>query len=84
MVIRTRSQPRLSRPIVRSGGRDGPVNGDGAWRRSERTAEKAVLYGHTGLKLTYHPNTNSVMAEASPAPSEVGSCPRGDLNPHAR
>ena len=44
--------------------------------------DKAALYQHIGLKLTYKPATNSVRAEARP--SEKGSCPRGDLNPHAR
>jgi len=51
--------------------------------RDADPADKATLYGHIGLKLTYHPAAHSVRAEAQPRPypSEIGSCPRGDLNP---
>jgi site-specific DNA recombinase len=47
--------------------------------------DKAALYGHISLKLTYYPATHIVRAEAQPRPypSEIGTCPRGDLNPHA-
>ena len=47
---------------------------------------KAVLYGKLGLRLTYHPAKQTVRAEARLSPRtawEKGSCPRGDLNPHA-
>jgi hypothetical protein len=46
--------------------------------RNAESGERAALYGHMGIKLTYHPATNSVTAEAKPKPSEIGSCPRGD------
>ena len=52
--------------------------------RDADPGQKAAFYGHMGLKLTYYPATNSVIAEAQPVASEIGSCPRGDLNPHAR
>ena len=54
--------------------------------RDADAGDKAALYGHIGLKLTYHPAEQTVKAEAMPQPYPVGDwlCPRGDLNPHAR
>ena len=48
--------------------------------RDAAPADKAALYGHIGLKLTYHPAAHTVRAEAQPRPypSEIGSCPGGD------
>ena len=43
-------------------------------------ADKATLYKELGLSLAYDPDgTVNVQVE----PRGVGSCPRGDLNPHA-
>ncbi|GAA2116201.1 recombinase family protein [Actinomadura alba] len=49
-------------------------------------ARKADLYTKLGLRLTYHPAEQTVRAEAhldTRTAWENGSCPRGDLNPHA-
>ena len=48
--------------------------------------DKANLYDKLGLRLTYQPGTQTVRAEAqldSRTAWVNGSCPRGDLNPHA-
>ena len=48
--------------------------------------DKAEVYRHLGTRLTYEPDNRLVRAEAgiSPGTWGYGSCPRGDLNPHAR
>ena len=47
-------------------------------------ADKAEIYRRIGLTLTYHPQEKRVAAEARPnSIMYVGTCPRGDLNPHA-
>jgi site-specific DNA recombinase len=47
-------------------------------------ADRATIYANLGLRLTYQPGENKVIAEAQPsAIMYEGSCPRGDLNPHA-
>ena len=52
--------------------------------RAARTANKAELYARLGLRLTYKPGARKVIAQATPGRScTKGSCPRGDLNPHA-
>jgi site-specific DNA recombinase len=49
-----------------------------------RAANKAELYARLGLRLTYEPGARKVIAQATPGRScTKGSCPRGDLNPHA-
>jgi site-specific DNA recombinase len=46
--------------------------------------DKAKIYNGIGLRLTYQPAGQKVIAEARPsAIMYEGSCPRGDLNPHA-
>ena len=49
-------------------------------------AEKAEAYHQLGTRLTYEPNKRLVRAEAGIDPQKwgFGSCPRGDLNPHAQ
>ncbi len=52
--------------------------------RDADPADKAKIYAGVGLRLTYQPGRNNVIAEAAPpAIMYEGSCPRGDLNPHA-
>ncbi len=52
--------------------------------RDADPADKAKIYAGVGLRLTYQPGQNKVIAEAQPsAIMYEGSCPRGDLNPHA-
>ncbi|WP_433797623.1 hypothetical protein [Actinoplanes sp. CA-252034] len=48
--------------------------------------DKAELYSRIGLRMTYKPGLETLIAEVStPASSRVFDwCPRGDLNPHAR
>jgi site-specific DNA recombinase len=48
--------------------------------------DKAELYSRIGLRMTYRPGPETLIAEVStPASSRVFDwCPRGDLNPHAR
>jgi site-specific DNA recombinase len=47
-------------------------------------ADKADVYAHLGLRLTYNPGPKTVIARAEPGRTcTKGSCPRGDLNPHA-
>ena len=47
-------------------------------------ADKAELYGQLGLRLTYNPGRRTVTARAEVGRiCTKGSCPRGDLNPHA-
>ncbi|WP_432830577.1 zinc ribbon domain-containing protein [Dactylosporangium sp. CA-092794] len=51
--------------------------------RDADPADKAEIYLALGLKLTYQPGQNAVIAEAAPsAIMYEGSCRRGDLNPH--
>jgi site-specific DNA recombinase len=45
------------------------------------SASKAAVYQELGLRLTYQPDQNRLLASASPAMGNL-SCPRGDLNPH--
>ena len=50
--------------------------------RAADPADKAMIYGNVGLRLTYQPNTHKMIAEATPpAIMYDGSCPEGDLNP---
>jgi site-specific DNA recombinase len=52
--------------------------------RDADPADKAEIYSGVGLKLTYQPARNAVIAAAQPsAIMYEGLCPRGDLNPHA-
>jgi site-specific DNA recombinase len=52
--------------------------------RDIEPADKATIYRDVGLRLTYQPAENTVIAEAKPsAIMYEGLCPRGDLNPHA-
>jgi site-specific DNA recombinase len=52
--------------------------------RTADAADKAELYAQLGLHLTYNPAARTVIARAEPGRScTKGSCPRGDLNPHA-
>jgi site-specific DNA recombinase len=51
-------------------------------RRAD-AASKAAVYREHGLRLTYAPKQRSVLVEATPSMGNL-SCPRGDLNPHAR
>src|SRR5262249_20214365 len=49
-------------------------------------ADTADIYAALGLRLTYHPGPGPRMATVSLEPGRSctkGSCPRGDLNPHA-
>lgn len=46
-------------------------------------ASKAAVYRELGLRLTYDPAHRSMRVVASPTMG-ISSCPRGDLNPHAR
>ena len=53
--------------------------------RDADPADKAKIYTGVGLRLTYEPGQNKVIAEARPpAIMYEGLCRRGDLNPHAR
>jgi site-specific DNA recombinase len=54
--------------------------------RDPDPADKAEVYRQLGLRLTYHPETRTVAAQAHLArlPWGNGLCPEGDLNPHAR
>jgi site-specific DNA recombinase len=52
--------------------------------RDADPADKAKIYSEVGLRLSYQPGQNKVIAEAKPpAIMYEGTCPRGDLNPHA-
>jgi site-specific DNA recombinase len=48
--------------------------------------DKAEAYRRLGTRLTYQPAHKTVRAEAplTNHPWAFGSCPRGDLNPHAQ
>jgi site-specific DNA recombinase len=47
-------------------------------------ADKAEIYTAIGLRLTYHPGQKTVTTRAEIGQTcTKGSCPRGDLNPHA-
>ncbi|GAA0577187.1 recombinase family protein [Paractinoplanes ferrugineus] len=48
--------------------------------------DRAELYSRLGLRMTYQPGPETLMAEvATPADLRVfDMCPEGDLNPHAR
>ncbi len=48
--------------------------------------DKAELYSRIGLRMTYRPGPETVIAEVvTPANARVFDwCPRGDLNPHVR
>ncbi|MDW6058891.1 hypothetical protein SAZ11_13670 [Streptomyces sp. FXJ1.4098] len=49
------------------------------------TDRKTPIYQAFGLTLSYNTKTRVVTVESQPASSVyVRSCPRGDLNPHAR
>jgi site-specific DNA recombinase len=52
--------------------------------READPADKAEVYRHIGLSLTYQPEDRLIEAEARPNGSCTSLCPRGDLNPHAR
>ncbi|GAA4955939.1 recombinase family protein [Actinoplanes utahensis] len=54
--------------------------------RDAEPRDKAELYSRIGLRMTYRPGPETLIAEVStPASSRVFDwCPRGDLNPHAR
>jgi len=50
--------------------------------RDADPADKAKIYADVGLRLTYEPGRNKVIAEAAPAAIMYkGSCPRPELNP---
>jgi site-specific DNA recombinase len=54
--------------------------------RTADPADKAELYARLGLRLTYQPETDpkTVIVRLETGQScTKGSCPRGDLNPHA-
>ena len=48
--------------------------------------DRAELYSRLGLRMTYQPGPETVIAEVvTPADLRVcDMCPEGDLNPHAR
>ncbi|MEV5303370.1 recombinase family protein [Amycolatopsis methanolica] len=48
-------------------------------------ADKAEVYRQLGLRLVYYPGKRTVRAETNLDPHSwgYGTCPRGDLNPHA-
>ncbi|GGU74445.1 hypothetical protein GCM10010211_45370 [Streptomyces albospinus] len=49
------------------------------------TGSKARIYEAFGLALTYNATKRAVTVESQPASSvHARTCPRGDLNPHAR
>jgi hypothetical protein len=49
--------------------------------RDADPADKAKIYADVGLRLTYQPGTNKVIAEAAPpAIMYEGLCPRSELN----
>jgi site-specific DNA recombinase len=51
--------------------------------RDADPADKAKIYSGVGLKLTYQPGQNKVIAEAKPPTIMYeGSCPRTELNPN--
>ncbi|MEV6108528.1 hypothetical protein AB0M28_28060 [Streptomyces sp. NPDC051940] len=53
--------------------------------QSAPSGAKGPLYDAFGLRLTYKPQTRTVIVESQPALKIVDiECPRGDLNPHAR
>lgn len=54
--------------------------------RTADPADKAEIYRQLGTRLTYEAENRLVRAEAGISPNKwgYGSCPRGDLNPHAR
>src|SRR5690606_35676916 len=51
--------------------------------KSANPQDKAEVYSQMGLRLTYEPNHNAVIAQAELGRSCSKVCPRGDLNPHA-
>jgi hypothetical protein len=59
--------------------------------RNAGPAEKAAIYDQLGLKVTFRPGEAKIRAEVTIGPENYvehamwgyGSCPRGDLNPHA-
>ena len=47
--------------------------------------DRAELYSRIGLRMTYQPGPETVIAEVvTPAIGVFNTCPEGDLNPHAR
>jgi site-specific DNA recombinase len=50
------------------------------------TADKAAIYRHLGLKLTYKQEAHIVQVHAQPDLTDMGfsSCPRGDSAPHTQ
>ena len=79
----TRPRPRMTADEI-----DTLVRGLGsvlAVLRDADPLDKAEIYRKVGLRLTYQPGENKMIAEARPpAIMYEGSCRRGDLNPHAR
>ena len=52
--------------------------------RTAATEDKAEIYAGLNLQLTYHPEERIVNTRAEVGRTcTKGSCPRGDLNPHA-
>ena len=52
--------------------------------RTAATEDKAEIYAGLNLQLTYHPEEKTVSTQADVGRTcTKGSCPRGDLNPHA-
>ena len=61
--------------------------------RDAEPAVKAAIYEQLGLKVTYLPGQDKIRADVTISPETFagktraiwgnGSCPRGDLNPHA-
>ncbi len=64
---------------------DGIADAIAVLRQADPT-DKAEVYRQLGVRLTYRPEieTVSVQAHVGRLPWGNGSCPRGDLNPHAR
>ncbi len=54
--------------------------------RQANLSDKAEIYSRLGLKLTYRPGPQKLIAEVTTSAIDgVNSvCPEGDLNPHAR
>ena len=54
--------------------------------RDANPRDKAELYSRIGLRLTYKPGPETVIAEVCTPANDLRVfdwCPRGDLNPHA-
>ena len=60
------------------------INGLMQALRNAATEDKAEIYAGLNLQLTYHPGERIVSTRAEVGQTcTKGSCPRGDLNPHA-